>query len=179
MSTPEVFFRETIDINRYGNAVAEKYVRTYNEIILNAAKQLRSIDQRQVAEIARGGSRIIAPVTRQRLRAIIKQSSDSLDTWWARSALDMKKELQGVAQLQSEFVVNELQKAYDKKYREENGEKIKARYKKYWKENRDKLLDQTIRRDFKRRCFIPIEEIPKDLVEAYVQLAKVKRFLRN
>ena len=110
MSTPEVFFRETIDINRYGNAVAEKYVRTYNEIILNAAKKLRSIDERQVAEIARGGSRIIAPQTRKRLRAIIKQSSDSLDTWWARSALDMKKELQGIAQLQSEFVVNELKK---------------------------------------------------------------------
>jgi len=110
MSTPEVFFRETIDINRYGNAVAEKYVRTYNEIILNAAKKLRSIDERQVAEIAKGGSRIIAPVTRQRLRAIIKQSSDSLDTWWARSALDMKKELQGIAELQSEFVVNELKK---------------------------------------------------------------------
>ena len=110
MSTPEVFFRETIDINRYGNAVAEKYVRTYNEIILNAAKKLRSIDERQVAEITRGGTRIIAPVTRQRLRAIIKQSSDSLDTWWARSALDMKKELQGIAELQSEFVVNELKK---------------------------------------------------------------------
>ena len=110
MSTPEVFFRETIDINRYGNAVAEKYVRTYNEIILNAAKQLRSIDQRQVTEIAKGGARIIAPQTRKRLRAIIKQSSDSLDTWWARSALDMKKELQGVAQLQSEFIVNELKK---------------------------------------------------------------------
>ena len=110
MSTPEVFFRETIDINRYGNAVAEKYVRTYNEIILNAAKQLRSIDQRQVAEIAKGGARIIAPQTRKRLRAIIKQSSDSLNTWWARSALDMKKELQGVAQLQSEFIVNELKK---------------------------------------------------------------------
>ena len=110
MSTPEVFFRETIDINRYGNAVAEKYVRTYNEIILNAAKKLRSINERQVAEITKGGSRIIAPLTRQRLRAIIKQSSDSLNTWWARSALDMKKELQGVAELQSEFVVNELKK---------------------------------------------------------------------
>jgi len=110
MSTPEVFFRETIDINRYGNAVAEKYVRTYNEIILNAAKKLRSIDERQVAEIARGGARIIAPQTRKRLRAIIKQSSDSLNTWWARSALDMKKELQGIAELQSEFVVNELKK---------------------------------------------------------------------
>jgi len=108
MSTPEVFYREIIDLNRYSVAVSEKFVVTYNEIILNAAKQLRSIDQRQVAEIAKGGSRIIAPVTRKRLRAIIKQSKDSLDTWWARSALDMKDELQGVAELQRDFVVNEL-----------------------------------------------------------------------
>jgi len=108
MSTPEIFYREIIDLNRYSYAVAEKYVITYNEIILNAAKQLRSIDQRQVAEIARGGTRIIAPVTRKRLRAIIKQSSDSLNTWWARSALDMKDELQGVVELQRDFVVNEL-----------------------------------------------------------------------
>ena len=108
MSTPEIFYREIIDLNRYSVAVAEKYVVTYNEIILNAAKQLRSIDQKQVAEIAAGGSRIIAPVTRKRLRAIIKQSSDSLNTWWARSALDMKDELQGVAELQRDFVVNEL-----------------------------------------------------------------------
>jgi len=110
MSTPEIFFRETIEIGRYGNAVAEKYVRTYNEIILNAAKQLRQIDQRQVTEIAKGGARIIAPQTRKRLRAIIKQSSNSLDTWWARSSLDMHKELQGVAQLQSKFIQNELKK---------------------------------------------------------------------
>ena len=108
MSTPEIFYREIIDLNRYSVAVSEKYVVTYNEIILNAAKQLRSIDQRQVAEIAKGGTRIIAPVTRKRLRAIIKQSSDSLNTWWARSALDMKDELQGVAELQRDFVVNEL-----------------------------------------------------------------------
>ena len=108
MDIPEVFFRETIDLNRYSTAVSEKYIVTYNEIILNAAKQLRSIDQKQVAEIARGGSRIIAPVTRKRLRAIIKQSSDSLDTWWARSTLDMRKELQGVAELQRDFVVGEL-----------------------------------------------------------------------
>ena len=108
MSTPEIFYREIIDLNRYSVAVSEKYVVTYNEIILNAAKQLRSIDQRQVAEIARGGTRIIAPVTRKRLRAIIKQSSDSLNTWWARSALDMKDELQGVVELQRDFVVNEL-----------------------------------------------------------------------
>lgn len=110
MSTPEVFFRETIDLNRYSNSVALKYVVNYNEIILNAAKQLRSIDQRQVTEIAKGGARIIAPQTRKRLRAIIKQSKDSLDTWWLRSAIDMGTEMQGVAELQSEFIQNELKK---------------------------------------------------------------------
>ena len=110
MSTPEVFFRETIDLNRYSNSVALKYVVNYNEIILNAAKQLRAIDQRQVTEIAKGGARIIAPQTRKRLRAIIKQSKDSLDTWWLRSAIDMGTEMQGVAELQSEFIQNELKK---------------------------------------------------------------------
>ena len=110
MSTPEVFFRETIDLNRYSNSVALKYVVNYNEIILNAAKQLRAINQRQVTEIAKGGTRIIAPQTRKRLRAIIKQSKDSLDTWWLRSAIDMGTEMQGVAELQSEFIQNELKK---------------------------------------------------------------------
>ena len=110
MSTPEVFFRETIDLNRYSNSVALKYVVNYNQIILNAAKQLRAIDQRQVTEIAKGGARIIAPQTRKRLRAIIKQSKDSLDTWWLRSAIDMGTEMQGVAELQSEFIQNELKK---------------------------------------------------------------------
>ena len=110
MSTPEVFFRETIDLNRYSNAVAKKYAVTYNEIILNAVNQLRSINERQIAEIAKGGSRIIAPVTRKRLRAIIKQSKDSLATWSTKSAIDFKKELQGVTILQKDFVEKELKK---------------------------------------------------------------------
>ena len=91
MSTSEVFFRETIDLNRYSNAVAKKYAVTYNEIILNAVNELRSINQRQAVEIAKGGARIIAPQTRKRLRAIIKQSKDSLDTWSTKSAIDFKK----------------------------------------------------------------------------------------
>ena len=110
MSTPEVFFRETIDLNRYSNAVAKKYAVTYNEIILNAVEQLRSINQRQAIEIAKGGSRIIAPQTRKRLRAIIKQSRDSLATWSTKSAIDFKKELQGVTILQKDFIEKELKK---------------------------------------------------------------------
>jgi len=107
MSTPEVFFRETIDLNRFSNAVAKKYAVTYNKIILNAAKQLRDIDLRQQAV---GEAVIIAPQTRKRLRAIIKQSKDSLNTWSGVTAKDFKKELQGITVLQRDFIVDELKK---------------------------------------------------------------------
>ena len=107
MSTPEVFFRETIDLNRFSNAVAKKYAVTYNEIILNAAKQLRDIDLRQQAA---GEAVVIAPQTRKRLRAIIKQSKDSLNTWSGVTAKDFKKELQGITVLQRDFIVDELKK---------------------------------------------------------------------
>ena len=107
MSTPEAFFRETIDLNRYSNAVAKKYAITYNEIILNAANQLKKLDLRQ--QVA-GEAVVIAPQTRKRLRAIIKQSKDSLNKWSGATARDFKKELQGVTVLQTEFVENELKK---------------------------------------------------------------------
>ena len=107
MDIPEVFFRETIDLNRYSNSVAKKYAVTYNEIIVNAAKQLKQIDLRQQAADA---GVVIAPQTRKRLRAIIKQSKDSLATWSTKSAIDFKKELQGVTILQKDFIENELKK---------------------------------------------------------------------
>ena len=44
MSTPEVFFRETIDLGRYSNSVSRKFVSTYNDIIVASAKKLRQID---------------------------------------------------------------------------------------------------------------------------------------
>ena len=107
MSTPEVFFRETIDLNRFSNAVAKKYAVTYNEVILKAAKQLRDIDirQRQAGEAV-----VIAPQTRKRLRAIIKQAKDSLNTWSGATAKDFKKELQAITVLQRDFIVKELKK---------------------------------------------------------------------
>ena len=107
MSIPEVFFRETIDLNRFSNAVAKKYAVTYNEVILNAAKRLREIDFRQRRA---GEAVIIAPETRKRLRAIIKQAKDSLNTWSGATARDFKKELQGITLLQRDFIVNELKK---------------------------------------------------------------------
>ena len=107
MSIPEVFFRETIDLNRFSNAVAKKYAVTYNEVILNAAKQLRNIDLRQKRA---GETVVIAPQTKKRLRAIIKQAKDSLNTWSGATARDFKKELQGITVLQRDFIVNELKK---------------------------------------------------------------------
>ena len=107
MSIPEVFFRETIDLNRYSNSVAKKYAVTYNEVILNAAKQLRDIELRQRRA---GEAVVIAPQTRKRLRAIIKQAKDSLNTWSGATARDFKKELQGITLLQRDFIVNELKK---------------------------------------------------------------------
>jgi len=107
MSIPEVFFRETIDLNRFSNAVAKKYAVTYNEVILNAAKQLRNIELRQRRA---GEAVVVAPQTRKRLRAIIKQAKDSLNTWSGATARDFKKELQGITLLQRDFIVNELKK---------------------------------------------------------------------
>ena len=73
----------------------------------------------------------------------------------------------------------EKRKAYSKKYNEENREKRKAKAKKYWEENRDELLNQKTRRNFKGTFNTPKKEIPKKLVEAYVMTAKIKRFLKN
>ena len=107
MSIPEVFFRETIDLNRFSNAVAKKYAVTYNEVILNAAKELRNIELRQRKA---GEAVVVAPQTRKRLRAIIKQAKDNLNTWSGATARDFKKELQGITLLQRDFIVNELKK---------------------------------------------------------------------
>ena len=76
MSIPEVFFRETIDLNRYSNAVSKDFVQTYNDVILTAAKKLKQIDIRQ--KTADAGV-VISPQTRKRLRAIIQQSKYRFD----------------------------------------------------------------------------------------------------
>ena len=107
MSIPEVFFRETIDLNRYSNAVARKYATTYSDVIIVAAKKLKQIDLRQQAA---GEGVVISPQTRKRLRAIISQAKSSLNKWSGATARDFKKELQGLAYLQTNFVQNELKK---------------------------------------------------------------------
>jgi SPP1 gp7 family putative phage head morphogenesis protein len=107
MSIPEVFFRETIDLNRYSNAVATNFQTTYNDIILVAAKKLKQLNIRQ----AEAGARVVvAPETRKRLRAIIAQSKASLNTWSKTSTKQMIREIEGLADVQAGFIENELKK---------------------------------------------------------------------
>ena len=107
MSIPEAFFRETIDLNRYSNAVAKDFVKTYNDVILLAARKLKQINIRQAQA---GAGIVVAPQTRKRLRAIIQQSKISLDMWERETSKRMIKEIEGLAKVQAGFIENELKK---------------------------------------------------------------------
>ena len=108
MSISEVFFRETIDLNRYSNAVSADFVRTYNDVILLAARKLNAINIRQAKA---GEGVVIAPQTKKRLRAIISQSKSSLDKWSKTTTKKMIKEIEGLAKVQAGFIEGELKKA--------------------------------------------------------------------
>jgi SPP1 gp7 family putative phage head morphogenesis protein len=99
VSTPESLYRNAIDLNRYSNSVARRIINAYNDIIIDAVNQLRTIDE------------LAAPVKAARLRAILAQLKDSLGTWAGDATEITATELQGIAQLQSEFVTDQLRKA--------------------------------------------------------------------
>ena len=99
MSTPANLYRNAIDLNRYSNSVARRIITSYNDIIIDAVNQLRTIDE------------LAAPVKAARLRAILAQLKDSLGTWAGDSTAVTAIELQGIAQLQSEFVTDQLRRA--------------------------------------------------------------------
>lgn len=99
MSTPEALYRNAIDLNRYSNSVARRIINAYNDIIIDAVNQLRTIDE------------LAAPVKAARLRGILAQLKDSLATWAGDSTELTALELQGIAQLQSEFVTDQLRRA--------------------------------------------------------------------
>jgi len=96
MATPAVLYRNAIDLNRYSNSVARRLINAYNDIIIDAVNQLRVIDE------------ATAPVKAARLRAILAQLKASLATWAGDSTELTANELQGLAQLQSEFVTEQL-----------------------------------------------------------------------
>jgi SPP1 gp7 family putative phage head morphogenesis protein len=98
MSTPESLYRNAIDLNRYSNSVARRVINAYNDIILDAVNQLRAIDDFDESFKA------------ARLRSIIAQLKESLATWAGDSTELTALELQGLAELQSEFVEEQLKK---------------------------------------------------------------------
>jgi SPP1 gp7 family putative phage head morphogenesis protein len=99
MTTPARLYRNAIDLNRYSNSVARRVINAYNDIIIDAVNQLRTIDD------------LAAPVKAARLRAILAQLKDSLAGWAGDATELTATELQGLAELQSEFVAEELRKA--------------------------------------------------------------------
>ena len=95
MSQHTEFFRNAIDLNRYSNGVARRIVRAYNDVIIDAVDRLSTLDPETI--------------TAARLRAILVQLKESLDTWAGSSALIMTEELQGLALLQADFMVDQLE----------------------------------------------------------------------
>jgi SPP1 gp7 family putative phage head morphogenesis protein len=98
MSTPAALYRNAIDLNRYSNSVARRVINAYNDIIIDATNQLRTIDD------------LAAPDKAARLRSILAQLKDSLATWAGDATELTATELQGLAELQSEFVADQLRK---------------------------------------------------------------------
>ena len=99
MTVPSALYRNAIDLNRYSNKVAKDIIVVYNDIIIDAVNQLRTIDE------------LAAPVKAARLRAILAQLRDSLNTWSGGSITALSTELQGLAELQTEFATEQLRKA--------------------------------------------------------------------
>ena len=99
MSTPESLYRNAIDLNRYSNSVARRVINAYNDIIIDAVNQLRVIDD------------LAAPDKAARLRGILAQLKASLATWAGDATEIIAPELQGLAELQSDFVTDQLRRA--------------------------------------------------------------------
>jgi SPP1 gp7 family putative phage head morphogenesis protein len=98
MSTPAALYRNAIDLNRYSNSVARRVMNAYNDIIIDATNQLRVIDD------------LAAPDKAARLRGILAQLKESLAGWAGDATELTATELQGLAELQSEFVTDQLRK---------------------------------------------------------------------
>ena len=98
MSVPESLYRNAIDLNRYSNSVARRVINAYNDITLDSVNQLRAINDLDESFKA------------ARLRSIIAQLKESLATWAGDSTELTALELQGLAELQSEFVEEQLKK---------------------------------------------------------------------
>lgn len=97
MSEPEAFYRQAIDLNRYSNHVALRIMRAYNDIVIDALRQLDDIGSLNPREAAR-------------LNALLAQVRESLATWAGDSSIYAIQELDGLARLQAEFTPEQIRK---------------------------------------------------------------------
>ena len=95
MSNPEAFYRQAIDLNRYSNHVALNVMRAYNNIVVDAATKLNDIGSLNPREAAR-------------LNTLLLQLKESLATWAGDSSIYLMQELQGLALLEDEFIVQQI-----------------------------------------------------------------------
>ena len=98
MSIPESFYRQSIDLNRYSNRIAREIVTNYNDVILDLTYKLATIDE------------VTNPATVARIRSMLAQFKESLESWSVEGTAYMTDQLQSLAVFQTEFVANELQK---------------------------------------------------------------------
>ena len=98
---PEALYRNAINLNRYENGVALKIVNAYNDIIVQITNELKKYD---VGELT------LTPAALNRQRTILLQLQESLATWADESTLVATSELQGLAELQKQFIQEQLQK---------------------------------------------------------------------
>ena len=97
MSTPEAFYREAIDLNRYSNKVQFQIASQFNEVILDVLRKIRDVEGN-------------TPTSQARLQAILSQMVESLKVWENESSVYMIEEMQNLAEFQVGFVQDQLQK---------------------------------------------------------------------
>jgi len=103
---PPEFYRNAIDLNRFSNSVSKKLVTSYNNVMLKAVEKLKIIEGQPLNE---------RPAYKTaRLRALIKQTKESLNSWANGSVDELIGELEGVAKVQAGFVESQLKKSIPK-----------------------------------------------------------------
>ena len=101
--TPEVYYRNALDLNRFGNGVQKKLRDSYNRIIVDAVEKLSRINEMPLETRPKYKA--------ARLKALLKQTTESLAKWSGKSEKTVIKELQGLAKVQVDFAVNQLEAA--------------------------------------------------------------------
>lgn len=99
MSIPDRLYRNVVDLNRYSNSLSRQLINLYNRIMVAAANQLRAIED------------AAPPAKASALQRILSQLRTALSDWANQAVGLTATELQGLAELQTDFVRRELERA--------------------------------------------------------------------